>query len=160
MLYEKARGIKGFSEQANVAGYDWLQAFRNSHPHLFNRKPEKFSLSRAINFNEVVVKKHFDESSNVMSDNNITRHRVWNTVETGLQKVFESCDVTGSSQSSAFNFTGREKRRNHNTCASRRTAPHMIIFKGKREDLQKQAALRDLVRVRMDQELEDDRVGS
>ena len=137
----------GFSEQANVAGYDWLQAFRNRHSHHSTRKPENFSLSRAMNLNEVVVKQHFDESFKVMSDNNITGHRVWNTVETGLQEVFESCDVIGSSQSRAFNFTGREKRRNHNTCASGGTAPHMIILKGKREDLQKQAAIRDLVRV-------------
>ena len=88
-----------------------------------------------MNLNEVVVKQHFDESFKVMSDNNITGHRVWNTVETDLQEVFESCDVTGSSQSRAFDCTGREKRRNHNTCASAGTAPHMIIFKGKREDL-------------------------
>ena len=139
--------MKGFSEQANVAGYDWLQAFRNRHSHNSTRKPEDFSLSRAMNLNEVVVKQHFDESFKVMSDNNITGHRVWNTVETGLQEVFEPCDVTGSSQSRAFNFTGREKRRNHNTCASGGTAPHMIIFKGKREDFQKQAAIRHLIRV-------------
>ena len=100
-----------------------------------------------MNLNEVVVKQHFDESFKVMSDNNITGHRVWNTVETGLQEVFESYDVIGSSQSRAFNFTGQEKGRNHNTCASGGTAPHMIIYTGKREDLQKQAAIRDLVRV-------------
>ena len=82
-----------------------------------------------------------------MSDNNMTGHRVWNTVETGLQDVFESCDVIGSSQSRAFNFTGLEKRTNHNICASGGTAPHMIIFKGKRDHLQKQAALRDFVPV-------------
>ena len=82
-----------------------------------------------------------------MSDNNITGHREWNTVETGLQDVFESCDVIGSSQGRVFDLTGREKERNHNTCASGGTAPHMIIFKGKRDDLQKQAALRDLVPV-------------
>ena len=81
------------------------------------------------------------------SDNNITGHHVWNTDETGLQEVFESCDVIGSSHSRVFNFAGREKGRNHNTCASGGTAPHTIIFKGKREDLQKQAALQDLVRV-------------
>ena len=54
-----------------------------------------------LNLNEVVVKKHFDESFKVMSDNNITGHRVWSTVETGLQEVLESCDVTVSSQSSS-----------------------------------------------------------
>ena len=94
--------MKGFSEQANVAGYDWLQAFRNRHSHLSTRKPEDFSLSRAMNLIEVVVKQHFDEFFKVMSDNNITGHRVWNIVETGLQAVFEPCDVTGSSQSRAL----------------------------------------------------------
>ena len=100
-----------------------------------------------MNLNEVVVKNHFHELFKVMSDNNITGHRVWITVETSLQEVFESCDVTGSSQSRAFNFTGRENGRNHNTFVSGGTAPHMIIFKGKREDLQKQTTLRDLVRL-------------
>ena len=61
-----------------------------------------------MNLNEVVVKKHFDELFKVMSDNNITGHRVWNTDEAGLQEVFESCDVTGSSQSRAFKLTGGE----------------------------------------------------
>ena len=75
-----------------MAVYNWLQAFRNRHSHNSTRKPEDFSLSRAMNLNEVVVKQHFDESFKVMSDNNITGHRVWNTVETGLQ-VFEPCDV-------------------------------------------------------------------
>ena len=77
-----------------------------------------------MNLNEVVVKQHFDESFKVMSDNNITGHRVWNTVETGLQEVFESCAGIGYSQSRAFNFTGREKRRNHNTCASGKKLLH------------------------------------
>ena len=151
MLYEKARGIKGFSEQPNVAGYDWLQAFRNRHSHNSTPKPENFSLSRAMNLNEVVVKKHFDESFKVMSDNNITGHRVWNTDETGLQEVFKSCDVTGYSQSRAFNLTGREREETTRLIsvisASRKTAPHMIIYEGKREDLQEQGALGNLVRV-------------
>ena len=86
-----------------------------------------------------------------MSDNNITGHRVWNTDETGLQEIFKSCDVTGSSQSCAFNFTGREREKTTRLItvisASRKTAPHMIIYEGKREDLQEQGALGDLVRV-------------
>ena len=153
--YAESKNVKGFSEKTKRAGYDWFQAFMERQKGLSVRKTENLSLNRAMNLNETTVKKHFDGLLEVMNDNDIIDHpeRIWNTDETGLQDVFESGDVVASSKGRLFNITGRERGETTTLLsavnAAGEIAPHLIIFKGKRQrpELQEKMAIGDLLRM-------------
>lgn len=76
-----------FNPQEKMAGTDWLQGFLSRHRQLSVRVAEATSMQRAIGFNEIKVKRFFDELKSILFDENgkqvIPSSNIFNVDETG-----------------------------------------------------------------------------
>jgi hypothetical protein len=153
--YAVRNNIKGFSEATGVAGYDWLQGFIERHPGLGARKPENLSIRRAMCFNKVTVKKHFEGLHSIMTEHNFYERpqAIWNCDESGLQDVFESDDVLAATSGRVFSIAARERGETMTllsvASAAGASGPNLLIFKGARlrPEWQDQVPSNDMVRV-------------
>lgn len=131
------KGIKGFSEEKQKAGWTWFQGFMKRSNKLSMRKPEALSSSRASLFNRPVVMAWFDNYMQIVKSLDLedSPSHIWNCDETGLQDYFLSSMVVGETGEPCYEITSGEK--GETTCLASMNAAgeygtKMIIFKGKR----------------------------
>lgn len=91
-----------FNNESKMAGKDWVTGFKERHPELTLRKPEKTSAARAQAFNRPNVMKFFNILGDVQEKHLHPPHRVYNVDETGLLTV-------QSKSSKVFALRGRRQ---------------------------------------------------
>lgn len=84
----ESKGLKHrFSKVTNMAGWDWLHAFRQRNPSLSLRTPESTSAARACAFNKPQIEKYFKLLDTVLQEHNIKPKNIYNVDEAGLTTV-------------------------------------------------------------------------
>ena len=78
-----------FNRDLQMAGYDWLDGFRDRHGELSLRKPEATSIARIQGFNRVSIDRFFDILLNVNMPKPFPAHRIYNVDETSVVSVSE-----------------------------------------------------------------------
>lgn len=76
-----------FCKTTELAGIDWLKGFRQRHPEISLRTPEKTSVARARCFNKPTVEKFFRMMENVHKEGKFLPHRIFNVDETAITTV-------------------------------------------------------------------------
>ncbi|XP_051156351.1 uncharacterized protein LOC127278595 isoform X1 [Leptopilina boulardi] len=76
-----------FNKDVGAAGKDWFKDFRNRHPELSLRTPEKTSFARACGFNKPNVEQFFHLLLQLMTKYSLSPSRIYNVVETGISSV-------------------------------------------------------------------------
>lgn len=120
-----------------MASEDWLTAFLRRNPQLSIRTPESTSLARCMNFNEVNIKKFFDNLTDALNRYNFGPNNIYNIGETGcttVQKPNKIIAAKGVKQVGAI--TSHERSILITVCvavnALGNSVPPMIIFPLKR----------------------------
>lgn len=118
-----------------IAGIEWLRSFRNRHPELTLRAPERCSLARATAFNRHNIGKYFDNLGDALK-----RHpsfadgtRVYNLDETSTTTVQKPQKVLAPKGIRCLSkVTSGEKGTLTTTCAiicaSGQSLPPVVIF--------------------------------
>ena len=76
-----------FNQQNQMAGYDWLMAFRQRHPELSLRTPEATSAARAKGFNRINVDAFYALYGTLIDANKFEPGDIYNVDETGITTV-------------------------------------------------------------------------
>ena len=128
-----------FNEEAQMAGYDWLQGFLKRHQELSLRKPEALSMGRASGMNKLKVGRYFDLLQDTLNQNDLMNKPdfIYNVDETGITEVHKPPKViAGKGKRNVYSVTSGEKGTTTTAVccvnASGDYIPPMLIFKGRR----------------------------
>lgn len=76
-----------FSTKTKMAGWTWLNGFRQRNPTISLRSPESTSAARARAFNKVQIAKYFQMLSGVLDEHKFQPNDIWNMDESGITTV-------------------------------------------------------------------------
>ena len=110
-----------FDKSSQMAGWDWLKGFRERNPNISLRSPEPTSAARARAFNKPQVMKFFKLLKKLVTDENISPHRIYNMDESGLSTVQKPPKVfalKGKKQVGALTSTERGEHVSVAVCAN------------------------------------------
>jgi len=134
-----ANGLKEYSSEKKLAGWDWFYSFMKRHPNLNVRAPQSISIARAECTNRPVVYAFFDMFEDTVNKLGLRNspNAIYNCDETGLQLCVRPTKVVAArGDRSVLQISNSERGENVTVLAccsaSGQFLPPFTIFKGKR----------------------------